>query len=132
MRKITILLVAFLAVSCASRREKPQVSIIPEPSKMEVSGGYLDINGAACFVSDDVDVMSRDAIDSFLEAVSDTCAYTALRKNAVLSFVVNSKLEHEAYRIDVNRRRATVEASSFNGFLDRDIETAPSRRDLYR
>ena len=117
MRKITILLAALLLVSCASRQEKPKVSIIPEPSKVEVSGGYLDINDVACFVSDDVDVMSRDAIDSFLEAVSDTCAYTALRKNAVLSFVLNPKLEPEAYRIDISRRRATVEASSFNGFL---------------
>lgn len=117
MRKITILFAALLAVSCASRQEKPQVSIIPEPSKVEVSGGYLDINGAACFVSDDVDMMSRDAIDSFLEATSDMCAYTDLRKNAVLSFVLNPELKPEAYVIDVNRRRATVEASSFNGFL---------------
>ena len=52
MRKITILLAALLLVSCASRQEKPKVSIIPEPSKVEVSGGYLDINDVACFVSD--------------------------------------------------------------------------------
>lgn len=121
MRKITLFLVTLMAMSCAPRQEttqeKSHISIIPEPSMVEVSGGYLDINSAACFISADMDDMSREAIDLFLGALYDIHVYTDSRDNAVLSFVTDQELESESYVIDVNSRRAVVEASSFNGFL---------------
>lgn len=117
IRNTIILCVALLSASCAPEREMPQVSIIPEPSCVELYGSFLDIADLSCNIDSEVDAESRNAIEGFMQDLADTCDFSLPKNKSLFSFAVNPNLQPEAYVVDINFRRAVVEASSFNGFL---------------
>ena len=93
-----------------------EVSVIPQPQSLKVSGGSLDVSGALFWIDEGVPAQAVSAIGLFMDEVPDS-GMSQSRAKSLFRFVCNPDLAEDAYEISVNRRRVRISASSFNGFL---------------
>ena len=121
MKTFIIAAALFCMISCAESGEKHEIHVIPEPLNMEAKCGNLNVCDASFWLDEDLDTDSGSAITSFFarlsNATSSKCTQSADRGNSTFRFKHISGLEPEAYQININKKNATIKASSFKGFL---------------
>lgn len=122
MRKTYILVAAaamLLAASC-SQDDGLKTDIIPYPQSLETRGGAFSVAGADFYCTEGMDTRSILLVQEFTERLSNISGKpgtlgTGSGRGFV--FTTDPALPDEAYTIDIRRHKATVSASSYNGFL---------------
>lgn len=121
MKTFIIAAALFCMISCAESGKKHEIHVIPEPLNMEAKCGNLNVCDASFWLDEDLDTDSGSAITSFFarlsNATSSKCTQSADRGNSTFRFKHISGLDPEAYQININKKNATIKASSFKGFL---------------
>ena len=118
MKKIFLLLAIITAVSSCCK-EKCALEVVPYPNEVNLRSGSVDISGMTFSYSSELDLASKAYIEAFADRLSHATGKLSVVKEGSkgFSFMLDTKLDKEAYSLEVTRRGVTVRASSLNGFV---------------
>ena len=121
MRNILpVILAAALVVGCNMTEVKP-LTVVPYPNEVELSTGAFNAQGAELHYDTDFKDYAADAIKAFAEQLSMTtgeeCRISEGESRSGFVFRFVPTLPEEAYRLNVSRKAAIVEASTLNGVI---------------
>src|SRR5574344_1668338 len=120
MKKILLIascLAFFASNVCFGQKD---LSIIPYPQSLEMHSGSFKLAGAS-FCLQGIDENATSAIKAFASQLSFVSGkmnhFINEPKGRCVIFNVDQKLANEEYALTVTRKKVTVSASSYNGFL---------------
>ena len=121
MRNILpVILAAALVVGCNMTEVKP-LTVVPYPNEVELSTGAFNAQGAELHYDTDFKDYAADAIKAFAEQLSmatgEECRISEGESRSGFVFRFVPTLPEEAYRLNVSRKAAIVEASTLNGVI---------------
>lgn len=128
MNKIRSASVAALAIivlsSCGQKNVSvpESVSIVPQPSQIELADGAFAVAGSQVFCSPSFDELSRQAISDFAGKLSiATGSRSRFSVKDVsgkgISFAIDPALPEEGYTIEVSQKSVAVTAAGLNGVV---------------
>lgn len=120
MKKILILLsIVIVSISCNNNEIKP-INVVPYPNEVNLKKGTFDAAGAQIHYEAGLDERSKALIASFAEQLSlitgkgSTAAEGT--SGAGFIFMLDPEMKHEAYTINITRKKVEIKASGLNGF----------------
>ena len=121
MRNILpVILAAVLVVGC-NMTEVKQLTIVPYPNEVELGTGAFNVQGAELHYDTDFKGYTADAIKAFAAQLSMTtgeeCRISEGESKSGFVFRFDPELPEEAYRLNVSRKAAIIEASTLNGVI---------------
>lgn len=125
MRKyIVLLLFVATVLSCGKNEQREfteaDIQIIPKPQEIVMGKGSFIFNKNTVFhVSNDEHLqVSEILIRKFRAAANwDLDLVKELPSSNFIQFIANENIENEAYNLNVESSRVTIEANSYSGFL---------------
>lgn len=119
MRKI-LFLSAFFAAMISCTRTDNSINVVPYPQEVTMKTGTFNAAGADFSYDEGMDEASVEIVRKLAGQLSlvtgKDSRVTCGKPGNGFSFVLSDDLPEEAYRLDVSRKRAVVEASSLRGF----------------
>lgn len=121
MKKIHYLLLLVLLATGCCKTEVERITVIPCPNEVDIKSGTFKASGAEISFDAQFEQFAKDAIISFGKQLSGTSgADSNISEGCSRSgfiFRYDGSIPKEAYRINVDRKSAVVEASSLNGVI---------------
>ena len=121
------LVVAFSALIAACQTPKEakvftesDIKIIPKPAHLQLQQGVFEFNDDTQLVISNAS--QKDATSILLDKFKNAAGWTLevsekAPKNNFVAFIVDEKLNDEAYQLDVNSDNITIKSKSYSGFL---------------
>ena len=120
MKKPLILVAAAAILASCCQTTKTGINVIPYPNCVEVKGGNFSVADAEFNYDPAMDEASKAIVFAFAEQLSLTTGTPAIVTEGIsktgFNFVVDANMQAEAYKLNVGRRKVTVEAAGLNGF----------------
>lgn len=114
----TVLLASSMTVaSCCSTPDS--IDVIPYPNSVAIQAGSFNAAGAAFYCDPEISPEAESVIGEFfgkLSMVSGKESIASEKPGNGFTFLQDSSLGKEEYRLDVKKSRVIVKASSANGF----------------
>jgi N-acetyl-beta-hexosaminidase len=121
MRNFLIGLSLAVMLAACDQGQKFTLNVVPYPNEITAGSGSFRLSGAEIRIDPDFDSLSTQAAQGFAERVSmvtgKKSSVTHQIEGKGVSFVRDTRLEKEEYRIDVSNHQVTVSASGTNGVV---------------
>ena len=125
LKQLLVLTVLTITVSCHKINEtkvltENNISVIPKPAHLEMKAGSFQFTQNTRFIVSDAaqKEIASILIDKFKKVSEFNLEFsTQVPKKDFVQFVVNEKLEDEAYKLEVNSDRVIIISKGNAGFL---------------
>ena len=115
---LLISVLAAILVSC-STTETQTINVVPYPNEVSLKSGIFDVRGADFHYDERFDEATQNIVKGFAEQlalVTETTSDVSTGKSGDgFVFILDPKMEKEAYCLNINRNSVKVKASSLSG-----------------
>ena len=120
MKKILIILSVLLAATACAPKDVQTINVVPYPNEVQVKSGAFCVAGADVRYDAAADEMTKTLLNAFAQQLSlvtgtESAVYEG-EAGAGFSFILAADMPHEAYTLNVTKKRVEVRASGLNGF----------------
>lgn len=114
MKRKLVFIITYLLIQNVTA----QIAIIPQPLACKMGQGELKLEGNFGVTGDAVFESSLHYLRKLMLGRFGISTYTSLEKDAKMIVKLDSKLQHEAYRLNIDRKGIAIYASDRSGIVN--------------
>lgn len=114
MKRKLVFIITYLLIQNVTA----QIAIIPQPLACKMGQGELKLGGNFGVTGDAVFESSLHYLRKLMLGRFGISTYTSLEKDAKMIVKLDSKLQHEAYRLNIDRKGIAIYASDRSGIVN--------------
>lgn len=114
MKRKLVFIITYLLIQNVTA----QIAIIPQPLACKMGQGELKLEGNFGVTGDAVFESSLHYLRKVMLGGFGISTYTSLEKDAKMIVKLDSKLQHEAYRLNIDRKGIAIYASDRSGIVN--------------
>ncbi|MFU1859043.1 beta-hexosaminidase [Sphingobacterium sp. CZ-UAM] len=114
MKRKLVFIIAYLLIQNVTA----QIAIIPQPLEFKMGPGELRLEGNFGVTGDAVFKSSLHYFQKLMLSRFGISTYTSLEKDAKMIVKLDSKLQHEAYRLKIDSKSIEIDASDRSGIVN--------------
>src|SRR5690606_37654467 len=114
MKRKLVFIITYLLIQNVTA----QIAIIPQPLECKMGQGELKLEGNFGVTGDAVFESSLHYLRKLMLGRFGISTYTSLEKDAKMIVKLDSKLQHEAYRLKIDRKGIAIYASDRSGIVN--------------
>ncbi len=114
MKRKLVFIITYLLIQNVTA----QIAIIPQPLAFKMGQGELKLEGNFGVTGDAVFESSLHYLRKLMLGRFGISTYTSLEKDAKMIVKLDSKLQHEAYRLNIDRKGIAIYASDRSGIVN--------------